>query len=89
MVPNESMLAGKFSKTSFNWHVIGLSFEVYDSFLPQMAYKWQAVENTYESQLHQNILDCETSKLTIDFHFITSFSMYISSGVHFLLKMQL
>ena len=30
---------------AFKWHVIGLSFEVYNSFLPQLALKWQAVES--------------------------------------------
>ena len=32
-------------KTSFKRHVIGLSFEVYNSFLPQLASKLQAVES--------------------------------------------
>ena len=31
--------------TSFKRHGIGLSFEVYNSFLPQLALKWQAVES--------------------------------------------
>ena len=32
-------------KTSFKQLVIGLSFEVYKSFLPQLASKWRAVES--------------------------------------------
>ena len=32
-------------KTSFKRHVIGLSFEVYNSFLPQLASKLRAVES--------------------------------------------
>ena len=32
-------------KTSFKQHVIGLSFEIYNSFLPQLASKWRAVES--------------------------------------------
>ena len=30
---------------AFKRHVIGLSFEVYNSLLPQLASKWQAVES--------------------------------------------
>ena len=30
---------------AFKLHVIGLSFEVYKSFLPQLATKWRAVES--------------------------------------------
>ena len=32
-------------KTSFKQHIIGLSFVVYNSFLPQLALKLQAVES--------------------------------------------
>ena len=32
-------------KNSFKLHVIGLSFEVYKSFLTQLALKWRAVES--------------------------------------------
>ena len=32
-------------KTSFKRHGIGLSFEVYNFFLPQLASKWRAVES--------------------------------------------
>ena len=39
-------------KTSFKWHVIGLSFEVYNSFLPQLASKLQAVESVSPEKVH-------------------------------------
>ena len=32
-------------KTAFIYHYLELSFEVYISFLPQLASKWQAVES--------------------------------------------